>query len=76
MSKPYFLQPGQYQFEIHVYTLQGVQEYFQNCRADALAVARDAWDLENVYKVKVWDLLKGPVQRNNPRAEGLIKEYI
>ncbi len=64
------------QYEIHVYTTTGSYTLRSDGRADALALAAAAWEDMEVYKVKVWDLRKGPVEPNRPAAAGLIKEYV
>lgn len=66
------------QYEIHIYVVNigAVTILKEDGRAQALAIAAEYWDLEDVYKVKVWDLRKGPIEPNNPTAPGLIKEYI
>ena len=49
--------------------------YF-NGRVAALGIADRIWEDDDVYRVKVWDLRKGPIEPDNPNAVGLIKEYI
>ncbi len=66
------------QFEIHIYMVLDPQVVVkkEDARDLAMMCAMSWWDNEDVYKVKVWDLRKGPVEPNNPNAVGLIKEYI
>lgn len=42
----------------------------------AVEYARSEFKKPNCYKVKVWDLSKGEIERNNPNAEALIFELV
>jgi len=75
-GEPFLADPGTLQFQVHIYTMQGVEEEQYKGKASALHAAERAWSLHSVYKVNVWDLRKGPVERNNPNAAGLIKKFI
>ena len=47
--------------------------FTQGCAAD---FARQEFKKRGVYKVKVWDKLKGDIVPNTPQAPGLIYEFV
>lgn len=62
---------------IHVYTMAGKHnEYFYKDLALAKKFCATAFKKENVYKVKLWDTDKGPVEPNNPNAAALVLEMV
>lgn len=62
---------------VHVYYMQGdVSEYNYTSAGLAKDFARVCFKNAEVYKVKVWDLRRGEIERNSPNAEALILELV
>lgn len=64
--------------KVHVYkifsTTSAHTEFSFNEKDIAIQFAEREFQRKNVYKVKVWDLSKGEIERNNPNAAALILE--
>jgi hypothetical protein len=72
-GEPFLADPGTLQFQVHIYTMQGVEEEQYKGKLAALLAADQAFSLSDVYLVKVWYLRKGPEEPENDNAAGLIK---
>lgn len=65
-------------FEVHIYTQGRYRAKLYNFHSFVLAqeFAKLMFEQPTIYKVKVWDLARGPVQLNNPNAPGLVLELV
>lgn len=64
-------------YVIHVYRANGRHnEYFYDDLALARKFCGTSFKQSNVYKVKLWDTLEGPIEPNNPNAAALVVELV
>lgn len=61
---------------VHVYAYSGGEVKKMDDKVMAIAFAKREFRRINVYKVKVWDTEKGPIERNNPNAKALVFEIV
>jgi len=70
-----FRQKAKSRFVLHVYKIGGdPNEYFYEDMVLAQKFAKVCFRRYDVYKVKMWDLEKGPIEPNNPNARALVFE--
>jgi len=63
-------------FVVHTYRIHGGhKERKFKLITYALSYASQEFMKNDTYKVKVWDLNKGPIERNNPNAPALIHTF-
>ena len=65
-----------FRYEVHVYRFtEGAQTYLFDRKELAIGKAKEFFDLDEVYKVKVWDLQQGFPVPNLENAPGLIAVF-